>query len=163
MIINYNEMEDKWAQIRKNRRSVFFTWWPHRSTEGKDSTDLCGFLCALFAPTSFFKLSFGDIIYQTGLLLAQTAGFRHTKSLFALFFSPAALYLWGDEFTHHLKLIAAGYRRQTYDLLMCVYVCELISAVQVQGFLGLFQTFLYDFLYIIICFLLSFTFLNTVQ
>lgn len=54
---------------------------PQRSRQ-RGHRSVCGLVCttAVFAHGYFFKLSFGDIIYQTGLLLAQTAELRHTKS-----------------------------------------------------------------------------------
>lgn len=123
--------EDKWAPMRQ--KSEIFTWWPHHRQRERRSVCVCLWAgrTAVFAPGSFLQVSFDDIIYQTGLLLAQSAGLRRTESCVWFVFHP--LIGIGDRMSSLLvlssKLPATDRRLLTH---LCVCLCVCFSCLRVR-------------------------------
>lgn len=148
----------------------------HGRQRGHRSACLCVFFsvylwlgaAAVFAPASF-RPSFGDIIYQMGLLPAETAGLQtHQVLCLALFFVRRSVFVRVHSPSPQLN--AAGYRQQTYDLLVCVslsvcvhaYLFQLCSSKHGLGFPWTLSCTFLDIFLVYFCILKDFfgTFFN---
>lgn len=147
-------------QIRISaKRSVCFTWWPQHNMQGirhkghacETCVTVCVCVCvclwsctsAVFAPGSFLKPSFDDIIYQTRLLLAQTAELRHIKSCVWIVFHPLVFIC---ERMSSLSVFSWMLQATDCKLVTCPHVCVCmcvslrnIPVNYVQGSLELLQ------------------------